>query len=110
MKIPNSFKKSIAQVFYDKELDIISLEQVTESDGGTYLSEEVVGSIKCNIQPVNDEIIKREFGLDISGEVAITTQEEISIAEEHFRLGEYRVVGVLPFDSHFVIIGKKWKM
>ena len=113
MKLPNDFKSIIAGVFFDKELFLYNLETKTETDGGTYEEKEFVITFKGNIRPINKETMRKEYGLDIDGEVAISTHtniEELKQNENDMQMvDEYHIVKVLSYDSHYLLVGKIWK-
>ena len=114
MKLPNNFKSTIADVFFDKTFSLYNLVTTTETDGGTYQTpSEVIKTFKGNVRPINKETLLRDYGLDIDGEVAISTHtniEELKQNENDMQMvDEYHIVKVLPYDSHYLLVGKTWK-
>ena len=107
MKIPNSFKEAIASNFYDKEFTVNKISTVKENDGGVYETTAFFKKIDGNSYPINKETMLKEFGLDIEGEIAFSTHETFD--DGQYKIGNYRIVKVLPYDSHTVLIGKLWK-
>ena len=134
MKIPNSFKEAIASNFYDKTFSLYERRSVVEDDGGTYEEKVFLKDFVGNVTTVNKETMRKDYGLDIDGEVLISTHEELDLKLANFLdgcyeinpttffpvkegkvyfegylVGNYHIVKVLPYDSHTVLIGKLWK-
>jgi hypothetical protein len=134
MKIPNSFKNAIADVFYDKTFSLYERRTVVEADGGTYEQKAYIDDFKGNITNVNSETMRKEYGIDVEGEVLISTHEDLDLRLANFidggflldetyylpiahekvffegyLVGNYHIVKILPYDSHTILVGKLWK-
>lgn len=113
MKLPSDFKKSISDRFYDKEILRIGETQVVEADGAVKRNyDNVTGSFMGNVRLMNFQEIQKDYGLDYEIDVAITCDTSILIVVDElveYNNVRYRVTDVLPFDSHKMIVGKKWQ-
>lgn len=113
MQLPATFNNSIKNAFYDKTVSILGVTEVKEADGAVHkTSNSIVGTFKGNCRLVNFKQIQKEFGLDYQIDIAITTETNVSITAEtliSYAGVTYQVTDVLPFDSHVMIVGAKWR-
>lgn len=110
MKLTSDFKTSIKKTFYDKEVDLISSEVVTEVDGWTRKNDLVkTGSFFGNVRFDRLAKIQEDNGIKEEIDIAITTETAV-LNEQILRYkGKlYKVVDSKEFDSHYLIVAKKW--
>ena len=104
MQIPNMFKEIIKNTFYDKTVDIYEAVEETGEELDTIM---VKGPIKedklpCNVHFIGNEVVKKEFGLDIEANILVTCNKtKADISNILTYLGQdYTITGKLPCDSH----------
>ena len=111
MLLPDKFKQEISSRFYDKEISILTKQEIIEPDGGVVRNDEAVkgtflGNVRFN---VNAEL-QSEIGLIVDADIIITCDNETGVALNDIvtYLGKkYKVNNVLPSDSHLTITGKE---
>ena len=111
MLLPDKFKQEISSRFYDKEISILTKQEIIEPDGGVVRNDEVVkGTFLGNVRfSVNAEL-QSEIGLSVDADIIITCDNETEVALNDIvtYLGKkYKVNNVLPSDSHLTITGKE---
>lgn len=110
MKIPQGFTKAIKDTFYDKELTKMA-ETTSENDFGektvvlTPTTNRMLGNVRFN----NLEEIRENYGIRESIDIAITTDEDVDLGSIWgYRNKYYRIVQVIPNDSHNFLVGQIW--
>ena len=111
MLLPDKFKQEISSRFYDKEISILTKQEIIEPDGGVVRNDEAdkgtfLGNVRFN---VNAEL-QSEIGLTVDADIIITCDNETDVALNDIvtYLGKkYKVNNVLPSDSHLTITGKE---
>lgn len=109
MQIPDDFKNAIADAFYDKTITLYTVAEVIDEEGWARMeeteSDSFVGSVSF------DELAKvqEEYGLREAIDIVVSTHEDIEVGSvlgygDHL----YMVVSAIPFDSHNLILAKKW--
>lgn len=113
MEIPQGFKQTIASVFYDKTIGVVSNTQEVEADGAVTTTDGVItNTFMGNVRMVNLKEVQQQFGLDYQIDVSITTSTNTVIdtnAIIEYDGNRFEVTDVLPTDSHITIVGKKWR-
>lgn len=110
MRIPNSFKTKIADTFYDKSIKILNYTEVVDDEGwadasASTVSETFLGNVRFD----NLAQIQQDYGLDEEIDIVITTDEDVSLGSILEYGGvEYRVTNSIPYDSHNLIMARKW--
>ncbi len=111
MKIPSSFKKSIKNTFYDKEVEIYG-EPTAKDDGQGFITQEATATgetFKGNVQFDNFEELKTDYGLTEKVDIAISTDYELSAGSIIGYGGIlYKVSRILERDSHNLLTATKW--
>lgn len=110
MKLTTDFKDNIKTRFYDKEVDLISSQIVTENDGWTSKDDLVkTGSFFGNVRFNNLAKIQEDNGIKDMIDVAITTDTLVQ-REQIIRYKSilYKVISSIEFDSHYLVIAQKW--
>ena len=116
MLFPKVAQNIIADIFYDKNIYILEKTESVDDEGGVIKEEDVNSNIKRNF---NGNVrfnelgaVQNEMGLIEKIDISITcsTSVEIKLADL-IKVGEtiYQVTKVLPFDSHKLIAGVKWR-
>lgn len=113
MYIPKTMMKTIANVFYDKTVEVLNNSTTTDSEGGvTSKGLTVVNSFQGNVSFSNCKKIQEEYGLDYVVDISITSCNNTNISINDFIRYQnviYNVTDVLPSDSHILIIATKWR-
>lgn len=111
MFVPNNFKNNIANIFYDKDINIHEKIEIQDIEGGR---KTVVGiiidSFKGNVNFSVSKEIQEEYGLDYQIDIVITTNtDKVSIDNLISYLGiVYKVTDIKPRDSHARIVASKY--
>ena len=116
MIIPDSFKQSIANTFYDKEITKYTTEEVVDDEGWVGMEETVVsdsnyvsGTFMGNVRFDNLAQIQEDYGLKEVVDIVVTTDEDIDVNSIiGYENVLYRVNKAIPFDSHKLLIGNIW--
>lgn len=112
MYIPKSMTKAIANAFYDKTIEVLKDNTVTDAEGGiVYKGLATVDSFKGNVSFSNCKKIQEEYGLDYEIDISITTDYELIRHNQLIKYNDvvYNVNDVLQSDSHFLIVATKWR-
>ncbi len=112
MYIPKTMTKRIAKAFYDKTVEVLNNNIITDAEGGViYKGYATVDNFKGNVSFSNCKKIQEEYGLDYNIDISITTNyEQLKINDIIKYLGViYNVTDVLSTDSHFLIVATKWR-
>lgn len=112
MYIPKSMIKKIAQVFYDKEVEILVTSTSIDAEGGVNAKGfDVLGTFAGNVNFSNCKQIQEEYGLDYLIDVSITTDyNELKINDFiKYKGVVYNVTDILPSDSHNLVVATKWQ-
>ena len=114
MLLPNGFGEAIASAFYDKTVSKLAKSVTTDNEGGVKKTGTTVAStFKGNVRFDGLGEVQKEIGLVQQIDVAITCPPDTAIAvDDLFQyLGvKYVAIGVMPYDSHKLIVGKKWQV
>lgn len=109
MKLPDNFKTSIAEVFYDKEITKYSTTTEVDDEGwvnieDTQGSETFMGNVRFD----NLAHIQQDYGIEESIDIVVSTHEDVSNGEV-IMYGNvlYKIVRSIPYDSHNMLFGQK---
>lgn len=107
MKIPNEFKQIIADIFYDKELKIVTpeIEKIERDDEGCIIeTKEVVVKeiIAGNFQYSTLEKVQQEYGKEMFAECIATCENTQATVNDIlvYLDKEYEIKAIIPYDSH----------
>lgn len=109
---PDSAKNAISEAFYDKEVTFSRKVMSVDEEGGTSFSEVVKGTFTGNVRFTALGELQEELGLIENIDIAITCDTSTDIAVDDFlQYGgrKYVAINVLPYDSHLLIVGQKWR-
>lgn len=113
MTIPSSFKTKIADTFYDKTISLYSTSNTVDGEGWSRKSSTLSTTFSGNVRMDNLAKLKEDNGLKEEVDLAITCATSVSVAIGNI-LGygsiKYEVVGVYVFDSHKLIVCRKWRL
>lgn len=108
MKIPEEFKKVIADTFYDKDIEIWTLGTIKDDEGAVVGNGklEKIDSFKGNFQFSTREYIHQEYGKEIEANAIVTcdkTAAEIGNILV-YNNNDYTIKSLVPSDSHITIL------
>lgn len=111
MKLTPNFIESMAEVFYDKDIEIYGpVNTIKDAEGGIKrVKGDYKKSAKVNISFTNLEEMRKEYGLEVYISASLSCKPntlalgDIIVYENN----EYEVIGLLPFDSHQKVGVKK---
>lgn len=100
MKIPNEFKKAIADTFYDKDIEIWSVKTIEDEEGAIVENgkDKKIDEFKGNFQFSTKEKIRQEYGEQIEADAIITCEKTLAKEKDrliylknktHFELSRY---------------------
>ena len=106
----DEFKKSIADIFYDKEVSVKSVQITTNIEGQ---KKKVLGSVSRtffgNVQFSNRKMVCEEYGLREDFDLSITTDASVDLNDIlNYQDVDYIVTDVLKFDTHNLIVAVKY--
>lgn len=108
MEIPESFKRAIADTFYDKDIEIWGQTKVEDDEGAMVKNgkTEKIDSFKGNFQFKTREKIKHEYGEEIEANaIATCDRTKAKIGDILVYNGkEYEIKSIIPSDSHTTLI------
>lgn len=112
MEIPEIFKKAIADVFYDKELELWSSGISTDDEGSIISSgkKDRIEKFKGNFQFSTREYIQKEYGKEIDADVIITCGTDVKAELGNiivYEGQEYIIKANPKSDSHITLLGKR---
>lgn len=113
MYIPKTMSKKIAETFYDKTVEVMTNNTITDAEGGVnYKGLAVIDSFKGNVSFSNCKKIQEEYGLDYEIDISITTYIDTNVSiNDIIKYNDivYNVNDVLLTDSHILIVATKWR-
>lgn len=113
MLFPDEAKTEIANAFYDKDISILAKTETLDPEGGVVKTGETIKStFKGNVRFTTLAKIQAEIGLTDQIDIAITCDPSTDIVVDdlmQYAGREYVATDVLPYDSHILIVGKKWQ-
>lgn len=110
MKLPNEFKRAIADTFYDKELKIMTTEkeEIRDEEGCVIESEKenLKETIMGNFQFSTLEKIQEEYGKEIQADCIVTCEDTQATLDDIliYLNKEYEIKSIVPSDSHKTIL------
>lgn len=108
MQIPEIFKQTIADKFYDKEMEIWTSETIKDDEGSVIGNGKLdkIDSFKGNFQFSTREYIQQEYGKEIEANAIVTCNEtkaeigKILVYDNK----EYTIKSLVPSDSHITLL------
>lgn len=108
MQILEMFKQTIADAFYDKDIEIWTCGTITDDEGSAIGNGKLdkIDSFKGNFQFSTKEYIQQEYGKEIEANAIVTcneTKAEISNILVYDNK-EYTIKSLVPSDSHITLL------
>lgn len=108
MKIPVEFKQAIADVFYDKDIEIW-IEETIKDDEGSVVGKgkkDKIDSFKGNFQFSTREYIQQEYGREIEANVIVTCDKANAEIGNIlvYNNNDYVIKSLISGDSHTTIL------
>lgn len=108
MQIPEMFKQTIADTFYDKDIEIWTSETITDDEGSVIGNGKLdkIDSFKGNFQFSTREYIQQEYGKEIEANAIVTcnkTKAQINNILIYDNK-EYTIKSLVPSDSHTTLL------
>lgn len=113
MYIPQKMKNKVAEIFYDKTISIMETQTTIDAEGGVkYNGIQEMGTFQGNVNFSQCKKIQEEYGLDYEVEISVTTSQDVDVnINDIIKYQEitYNVTDLFKFDSHILLVGKKWR-
>lgn len=108
MQIPEIFEQTIADTFYDKEIEIWTSGTIKDDEGSIIRNGKLdkLDSFKGNFQFSTREYIQQEYGKEIEANAIVTCNKtkaqigNILIYDNK----EYTIKSLVPSDSHITLL------
>lgn len=108
MKIPEIFKQAIADVFYDKDIEIWTKGTMKDDEGAVIGNGKIqkIDSFKGNFQFSTREYIQQEYGKEIEANAIVTCDKTVAEIGNIlvYNDKEYEIKSLVPSDSHITIL------
>lgn len=108
MKIPEIFKQVIADIFYDKDIEIWTSGTIKDDEGSIVENGklEKIDSFKGNFQFSTREYIQQEYGKEIEANAIVTCDKTVAEIGNIlvYNNKEYEIKSLVPLDSHITIL------
>lgn len=108
MKIPVEFKQAIADVFYDKDIEIWTSGTIKDDEGSVVGNGklEKIDSFKGNFQFSTREYIQQEYGREIEANAIVTCDKANAEIGNIlvYNNNEYVIKSLILGDSHTTIL------
>ncbi len=110
MKIPDEFKQSIADTFYDKDIEIWTKGTTRDDEGSDIETGKVekIDDFKGNFQFSTREYIQQEYGKEIEANAIVTSNKANAEIGNIlvYNNNDYIIKSLVPSDSHITILVK----
>lgn len=109
MEIPNIFKDTIANTFYDKDMEIWTAGEKTDDEGAVIGSGKInkVNEFQGNFQFSTREKIQQEYGQEIQANAIVTCDNDVTAVIGNilvYNSKDYNIKSVIVSDSHTTIL------
>ena len=108
MKIPEEFKKAIADTFYDKDIEIWTEGTIKDDEGSVVGNGKIekIDSFKGNFQFSTREYIQQEYGKEIEANAIVTCDKTVAEIGNIlvYNKGNYTIKSLIVGDSHTTIL------
>lgn len=108
MKIPEIFKQTIANTFYDKDIEIWTKGTIKDDEGSVIGNGklEKIDKFKSNFQFSTREYIQQEYGKEIEANAIVTCDKTVAEIGNIlvYNKEEYEIKSLVPSDSHTTIL------
>lgn len=108
MKIPNEFKQVIADIFYDKDIEIWLSGTIKDDEGAVIEDEKQkkIDSFKGNFQFTTREYIQKVYGLEIEANAIVTCDKTLATIGDIvvYENNDYTIKSKITGDSHTILL------
>lgn len=110
MNIQKNFKKAIADIFYDKKIDIYGTKKEIGEELDTIIvkSDLKESNLDCNIHFIGNDVAKKDYGLNIEANILVTCDKTVAKISDilTYLNQDYTITGKLTLDSHTKLFAK----
>lgn len=110
MQIPEIFKQAISDNFYDKDIEIWSVETIKDDEGSVLRNSKAkkTDGFKGNFQFSTREYIQQEYGKKINANVIVTCDRTVAKIGDIlvYNSVDYPIKSLIPSDSHTTILAE----
>lgn len=110
MQIPNIFKETIKNTFYDKKIEIWSFGTTKDEEGAVIGNgkKDKIDELICNFQFATKEYIKQQYGMEIEANAVVTCDETVAKIGDIlvYNENDYTIKSIVPSDSHITILAE----
>lgn len=108
MKIPDKFKKIIADTFYDKDIEVWAVGTIKDDEGSVVGEgkQDKIDAFKGNFQFATKEYIQQEYGKEIEANAIITCDNTVAKIGDIviYNNNEYTIKSKITGDSHTTLL------
>jgi hypothetical protein len=105
--IPNSAKRKIKKVFYDKVLSTYEIPSHLDDEGGKVQGDPIFkGNFKGNV--IHDlKLVQETYGLTYEAGLAVSTDSELVVPDDliSYQGVKYKIKEIKLFDSYKLVVG-----
>lgn len=108
MKIPELFKQTIKDTFYDKKIEIYSSGTITDDEGAIIGTgkKRLIDSFDGNFQFSTREYIQKEYGQEIEANAIVTCDKTVAKIGDIlvYNGNDYTIKSIISSDSHTTLL------
>lgn len=108
MKIPNLFKETIKNTFYDKNIEIWTSGTIKDDEGSVIEDGklEKIDNFKGNFQFSTREYIQQEYGKEIEANAIVTCNKTVAQIGNIlvYSSNDYAIKSKIILDSHTILL------
>ena len=108
MQVPNLFKETIKNTFYDKEIEIWSSGTITDDEGAVIGSgkKDKIDKFQGNFQYSTREYIQQEYGKETKANAIVTCENTVAKIGDMLVCNEkdFEIKSIVPSDSHITLL------
>lgn len=108
MKIPDLFKQTIKDTFYDKKIEIWSSGTIVDDEGAIFGSgkKKMIDSFDGNFQFSTREYIQQEYGKEIEANAIVTCDKTVAQIGDIliYNGNDYTIKSKITADSHTTLL------
>lgn len=108
MKIPDLFKMTIKNTFYDKKIEIWTAGTIMDNEGAIIGTgkKKLIDSFDGNFQFTTREYIQQEYGKEIEANVIVTCDKTVAKIGDMlvYNGNDYTIKSKITGDSHVIIL------
>ncbi|MBR2744945.1 MAG: hypothetical protein IKE01_06615 [Clostridia bacterium] len=111
MQVPNIFKQTISDIFYDKSMEIWTVGEETDNEGSVIKNGKLenIDEFQGNFQLSTREYIQQEYGQEIEANAIVTCNDNVSASINDiltYNQKDYVIKSVIKSDSHLTLLVK----